>query len=125
MKYLLDSNIFIYAAAGLEEALTVLDKADFGEMSGFSAMTRLEVLGYRKFSEDEEVKLLEILSCFYEYDVSKTIIDKAIMLRKSINIKTPDAIIAATALEIGAVLVTRNEKDFKNIDGLTVVNPWG
>ena len=36
----------------------------------------------------------------------------------------PDAIIAATALEMDAALVTRNEGDFKAVDGLVVLNPW-
>lgn len=35
-----------------------------------------------------------------------------------------DAIIAATALEHGFTLVTRNVKDFKN-SGASIVNPWG
>jgi hypothetical protein len=32
--------------------------------------------------------------------------------------------IAATALHIGLTLVTNNSKDFKNIDGLEVMNPY-
>jgi predicted nucleic acid-binding protein len=35
----------------------------------------------------------------------------------------PDLIIAATALEHGMTLVTRNTRDFTGI-GLTIVNPW-
>jgi len=35
----------------------------------------------------------------------------------------PDAQIAATALEHGLTLVTRNIKDFEN-PGLTILNPW-
>ena len=35
----------------------------------------------------------------------------------------PDAQIAATALEHGLTLVTRNVKDFEGI-GVTILNPW-
>lgn len=35
----------------------------------------------------------------------------------------PDAQIAATALEHGLTLVTRNEKDFEEL-GVTILNPW-
>jgi predicted nucleic acid-binding protein len=35
----------------------------------------------------------------------------------------PDAQIAATALEHGLTLVTRNVKDFEGI-GVTIFNPW-
>lgn len=34
-----------------------------------------------------------------------------------------DGLIAATALEHGLAVVTRNVKDFENL-GLTVLNPW-
>lgn len=36
----------------------------------------------------------------------------------------PDLLIASTALEHGLTLVTRNTKDFHNISGLQLVNPW-
>lgn len=45
-------------------------------------------------------------------------------LRRERKIKTPDAIIAATAIAFGFTLVTNNEKDFKKIDGLSIVNPY-
>jgi predicted nucleic acid-binding protein len=35
-----------------------------------------------------------------------------------------DAIIAATALEFDVPLVTRNVVDFKNVAGLTLINPF-
>lgn len=35
-----------------------------------------------------------------------------------------DALIAATALVHGLTLVTRNVADFKDIDGLVIMNPW-
>jgi len=38
--------------------------------------------------------------------------------------KTPDAIIAATAMSHGLTLVTNNERDFTNIKGLNVINPY-
>lgn len=40
-------------------------------------------------------------------------------------ITVEDAQIAAIALASGLQLATRNEKDFADIPGLTVVNPWG
>lgn len=35
-----------------------------------------------------------------------------------------DCVIAATALEQGLVLVTRNVADFEDLEGLEIVNPW-
>jgi len=36
----------------------------------------------------------------------------------------PDAIVAATALIHNFTLITRNTKDFKNIDAFQMVNPF-
>jgi predicted nucleic acid-binding protein len=37
---------------------------------------------------------------------------------------TPDAIVAATALVYQLTLMTRNEKDFKKVEGLSLYNPF-
>jgi len=37
--------------------------------------------------------------------------------------RTPDALIAATALEHGLALVTRNRRDFERVHGLRVLDP--
>jgi predicted nucleic acid-binding protein len=44
--------------------------------------------------------------------------------RQGHPISTEDAQIAAIALAAGLIVVTRNTKDFDNIDGLLLVNPW-
>lgn len=40
------------------------------------------------------------------------------------NILVPDAVIAATCLVNDFTLVTRNQKDFKGINGLKLYNPF-
>ncbi|MDP2188131.1 MAG: PIN domain-containing protein, partial [Sphingobacteriaceae bacterium] len=49
---------------------------------------------------------------------------KTAEIRKSHKIKLPDAIIAASALAFDLTLITRNVADFRNIDGLTLLNPF-
>lgn len=44
--------------------------------------------------------------------------------RQGRPITTEDAQIAAIALAAGLTVVTRNTKDFENIDGLLLANPW-
>jgi len=45
----------------------------------------------------------------------------AAVIRQRTTIKLPDAAIAATAMVTHTPLVTRNERDFRNVSGLTMV----
>ena len=58
------------------------------------------------------------------YDLKKEIVEQTIILRQNFKIKTPDAIVAATALVHNRKLITRNISDFKNIPGLTIIDPY-
>lgn len=58
------------------------------------------------------------------YDLAKEIVERTIILRQNFKIKTPDAIIAATALVYNRKLITRNNSDFKKIPGLLVIDPY-
>jgi hypothetical protein len=124
MRYLIDSNIWIYAAAAQEPAREILSKALKSEWAGYSAISRLEVLGYPSISEQEKRLLEQIMSIFVELPVDRLIIDKAIYIRQSTRIKSPDAIVAATAINMGATLISRNTKDFSTVPNLSILNPF-
>lgn len=47
-----------------------------------------------------------------------------IEIKQKYKIATPDVIIGATALENHFTIVSRNEKDFKKIDGIKIYNPF-
>lgn len=123
MKYLIDTNVWIDAVSGRLPEDDFLNLILRSEWSGFSAITRLELFGFPGLRGEEEQKLSDLLSFFAEVDVTSTVIDQAIQIRRQKRIKVPDAIIAATALVKNCVLLTRNMDDFKNIQGLAVVNP--
>jgi predicted nucleic acid-binding protein len=57
-------------------------------------------------------------------DIKSDIAEQTIAIRKKNGLKTPDAIIAATALVNKLVLISRNEKDFSKIHNLVLINPW-
>jgi toxin FitB len=61
------------------------------------------------------------MSCF---QLPRPIVEQTILLRKKHKIKTPDAIIAATALVHDLTIITRNSGDFEKIEGLKTVNPY-
>src|SRR2546428_606270 len=60
--------------------------------------------------------------------VREAVVDRAIgeragRLRQSSKMETPDALIAATALEHGLELTTRNARDFAGVPGLRLRDP--
>jgi len=56
-------------------------------------------------------------------DLTNNVVETCINIRKKHKTKLPDAIIAATALVYDLTIISRNTSDFKNIDGLTVIDP--
>lgn len=119
---ILDSNIVIYAFqpeyrdSSLERFLLQ------GEFS-VSNVTRLEVMGYWRNS-DEEFKRFELFfEAIHVLGVSSEIIDRAIQLRRQRSMGLGDAMIAATALIHQLPLVTHNTRDFQWIAELELIDP--
>src|SRR5271154_1336910 len=99
MRWLLDSNVLIDALAGLPHGVRVLREARgrAGVSVIYSAMTRIEVLGFPNLTEQEEAAIRRLLREFVEVPISNAVIERAIQIRKSVRIKIPDALIAASA----------------------------
>jgi predicted nucleic acid-binding protein len=85
-----------------------------------SFVTYIEFLGYVHASKalEDFISLAEIIG------INKSIMDQAILIRKSSKIRLPDAIIAATAIVHNLTLISRNTKDFIHINGLQLINPY-
>jgi predicted nucleic acid-binding protein len=123
--YLIDTNILIYYLNGSipEKSSDFITKV-LSESFRISVITKLEFLGWKGFNSRTFSKASEFLGYAEVIGLNDAIESTAISLRRSISIEFADAVIAATALEIGATLITRNDDDFKNVDKLIVVNPW-
>jgi toxin FitB len=121
MAPLLDSNILIYAAQPENE---FLDKWLEARGTIVSAISITEVLGYEGITSEDERLFEAMFVQLRIYPVSELILRQAAALRRRRRLKLGDAIIAATALESGSELVTRNEQDFRGIEGLCVINPF-
>jgi predicted nucleic acid-binding protein len=120
--YLVDTNIFIaYFNRTLPEKGMALIE---GGLPCISIITRIELLGWTLISEEEVKMISSFLSDVIVFSLSEPIIVKTIVLRQSLKIKTPDAIIAATALTHNLILLTRNTSDFRQIADLRVLNPY-
>lgn len=117
---LLDSNILIYAASEQYKFLRDLLK---NSETCCSVISQLEVLGYPKISA-EQTKFFEAIFQFTDIlPITEELIKKAIEYRKKNNMTVADAIIAATSKIFNCTLYTNNEKDFKNIKDIDIVNP--
>lgn len=123
-QYLIDSNVVIDYLAGnfAHERLLFMNQI-INDIPFISVITKIEILGYN--SPQEAYKLLsDFVDDSIVVELTDDIVLQTIELRKQYKIKTPDAIIAATAIVNQLVLLTRNKKDFDKINGIEVVNPY-
>ncbi len=117
--FLLDSNIIIYAALN-DNLLIEFVRTNSPYVSDIS---RVEVLGFQNITEKETQFFDKFFESTFLLGVSEGVIREAIRLRKKRRIALADALIAATAIVNDLTLVTRNTKDFKWMDSLTLINP--
>lgn len=75
-------------------------------------------MSWQKLYSDEELnkKAIEFISNATIYDLDEVVANQTIRNRQQYKIKTPDAIIGATAQVHGFEIVTNNIDDFKNLD---------
>ena len=89
-----------------------------------SELTVLEALVMPERSRDRALatayELLLSASESRMVPVTRQIIRRAIPLRASLGLKTPDAIHAATALDAGCTLFVTNDPHFRRVSGLEV-----
>ncbi len=122
-NYLIDTNAIIdylgnkIPLNGMQFMNSVIDA-----VPNISVITKIEVLGFNTTKSDYEL-LTSFMDDANVIELSKDVADICIDLRKKTKIKLPDAIIASTALATNSALITRNSVDFKNIDGLIVIDP--
>ena len=119
----INSNIVIAYLAGEESVERQLSLwKEEGRPLFLSTIAEAEVLGFPDFTSEERERTAHFMAeQFVPMVCDRAIAYRAGVLRGTINIKLPDALIAATALVTGTPLVTRNLKDFKNVSGLEVV----
>lgn len=119
-----DSNVLIYYLNGI---FSPQRKARIDhwiqEGTSISVITRIEVLGYSQ-SAQQRKRTHAFVALFREIPLTEGVVRRTISLRRQHTIKVPDAVIAATALDLEIPLVTRNTRDFGAIEGLSLLNPF-
>ena len=123
--YLIDTNTIIYLLdrklpPAAEEFLTgIID-----EQCQLSVITQIELLSWTPPRVEDRAVLETFVANCQITGLSPAVVRRTIDLRQRHRIKLPDAVIAATALVNGWTLVSRNDKDFRQVTELAYVNPF-
>lgn len=105
---LVDTDVFINHLRGAAELKPRRHRVHY------SVITRAELFAGNSASD----LFTQLLAPFREVAVDRPIAERAGRVRRETGIRLPDALIAATALERGLDLATRNTRDFEPVRGL-------
>ena len=124
IRYLWDTNTAIYY---LQKQLPIAAEKFIDDMLQqdlpiISAITEIELLCWKAATRKDEEVLHSFVNDSFVIELEQPIKLRTANIRKQYKIKLPDAIIAATALVYNLTLITRNSTDFKNIEGLHLID---
>lgn len=125
ITYLWDTNTVIYYLQQQfpPSAEKFIDNILSDSGPAISAITEIELLCWKTPSEGDLKVLHDFIEEVWVFELERDIKLKTAEIRKAHKIKLPDAIIAATALVYDLTLMTRNVRDFKHIEKLSLLNP--
>ncbi len=121
---LIDTDILIDTARGIENAITCLQTLEEHSELTISSITQMEmIVGCQNSSE---LKALEkFLERFLIIPVSPEVSKQAVYLLKtyrlSHGLKIADALIASTAIASSIPLISKNQRDYRFIKTLTLL----
>lgn len=124
--YLIDTSVIVKYLADLlpPEASLFMDQVVDKE-SEISFITQIELLVWNPSIPEDIIIREEFLEGSEIHYINDEIIKGAIRIRKTTNIKLPDAVIAATAIHNDYILLSTNDNDFIKVLplGLKYLNP--
>lgn len=101
---LLDTNVVLYFLGG-----RLVNPLPSGQYL-ISVITEIELLSYPSLSLEEERQIINFLNKITIIGIDNNIKNLTIAFRKQYKLKLPDAIIAAIAKSLNAILFTNNVK---------------
>lgn len=115
LNYLLDTNFILGLLKSSPETIALInDRQVCAHQCAYSAITRMELLGFPGITRAEETLIQNKLERLTYLPITTAIEDAAIHLRRTRKVKLPDAIIAASALIVGVELLTM-DRQLQNI----------
>ena len=122
--HILDSNVIIDFLSGELPADGMRFVSDIvNAVPRLFAISKIELLRFTHTTENEQV-LENFIKESVVLPIDDYVINETIRLCKGNKAKIPDAVVAATCIIHRLVLVTRNTKDFRHVNGLQIINPW-
>jgi toxin FitB len=120
--YTLDTNAIIYYLDEEPTVVPLLEPILGQDMAIFvSVVTELELLSHPGLTEEDMTVIQQLLTSVVIFPLESRLAQLAGALRRQYHLKTPDSVVAATALLTHTTLVTRNIRDFQGIDGLSLL----
>ena len=113
---LLDTNAILYILGGDETLASFLN----GKELYTSIISELELLSYKKITQQEIKTITAFLSEIKIENISEDVKKKTIELRKATHLKLPDCIIAATSIVLNIPMIT-SDHQLSNVPGLNLV----
>lgn len=114
-RFLLDTNIILYILGGDKVIANYL----FEKILYTSIISEIELLSYQSISSKEIKEIESFLKEIRVVPIDQSIKELVIRIRRNYSVKIPDAIVAATSINLGIPLVTA-DKAFRKIQELPI-----
>lgn len=130
MIVVVDTDVLVDHLRNVSAATEYLiSRTNAGVEVWVSAVTVMELYAAPEISPEQAQRIEELLASVSgvvsaDQEIAKTAGRLLARYRKDRGLNVADALIAATALNMDAPLVTRNTKHFEFIDGLVVSSPY-
>lgn len=119
--YLVDTNVIIYYLQDDFAAVSFFNRVAESAVPVYVAgVSETELFSFASLTKSDVEAIEAVVAFCTTVHTNPHITRLAGEIRRIHKVKTLDALIAATALFVGATLITRNVKDFKHIPGLTI-----
>lgn len=103
MRRLLDTNVVLYLLGG-----QLANPLEIGQYF-VSVISEMELLSYQNLTADEEGRIRSFLTGITVVELTADVKTAAIQLRREHGLRLPDAIIGASAIVVGAELLTNDQ----------------
>ena len=123
-RYLIDTNVVSdYFSASLPPSGLQFMDSVIDVVPNLSVITQIELLCWKTDTAKEQ-RVKDFITDSEVLDITPDVITHCVNIRRNKKIKTPDVIIAATAITNDYTLISNNDNDFKGIKGLKYINPY-